>query len=364
MQKTKAQTPDLRKQLFAIKNNAVATKIITPTIGLTLDAMIICMGPNPTSTIASAQVQYLADFRGVSERSIRAHIAELIRLGLARDRRLGGGHRRLTRKQDGSVLIAAGICLQPLLEKAASIRRSMQEHAKRSQKARQLRANISSLRNRIKAAINKRSGRPPLPHYDNGPRRNAALSIEQLEKLKTGLQNEVDGLERSLAQSKEASDYPEEIDRPINKPNTNSLYVKRSKKEQHGFENVTPADVGELLPFDWKLSLAEIGGFSWENLERVAWQKAREFGADDRNIQMLVQNFGPITWAVLVLYADANSCRRGGSIVQPKPWLRSMANFAEKKNLRLDRNIHAFSRRLQRNKHEREIDKIKDPAFI
>lgn len=318
--------------------------------------------PEPVSPVA---VQRLADLRGCDTRTIRAHVARLIEIGLCADRRRDGGGRAVLRGPDGAIVMLFGVSFAPLLADADRLEAEAAALERLAADKARLRGEISQLRGQLRLRLETDPDAVQAAAFAALPRRIAHLEGPALEALLARVVAILAALETGAATSRgdAAERTAATVDRPVDEPDRpedfrRPSYIttdptdepchpaetgasgKRSAQDPHGLDHVTLAMAQAILPADWKTDTGPRP--DWRALVEAAWTRAPLIGVGQDAWALAAGALGRRGAALLVLLADADAGVRGGRIRNPGGWVRRMAERAEQGPLSLHRNVHGL----------------------
>jgi replication initiation protein RepC len=318
--------------------------------------------PEPVSPVA---VQRLADLRGCDPRTIRAHVARLINIGLCADRRRDGGGRAIVRGPDGAIVMLFGVSFAPLLANADRLEAEAAALDRLAADKARLRGEISRLRRQLRLRLAADTDATHAAAFAALPRRIAHLERPALEALlarvaailsafdaaaETPLLDAAERIAATVDTPVDESDRSEDFRRPSYMttdptddpchPAETGASGQRGARDPHGLDHVTLAMAQTILPADWK---ADAGPRpDWRALVEAAWTRAPLIGIGQDAWALAAGALGRQGAALLVLLADADAAGRGGRIRNPGGWVRRMAERAEEGPLSLHRNVHGL----------------------
>jgi DNA-binding MarR family transcriptional regulator len=356
MQVEQSSEPKLPQgKLHRILRLAATAHGLPDAVLVTAHALLRYVPRDAAEPISPARVQDLAEERGCDPRTIRAHIRRMEAYGLVVDRSAGGG-RRMIRRRGVRLVVLQGIDFSPMLAAADALALAAIEAEAERDERRQLCARVSELKRQLRSAIvGEEEGRVAdraASALRACPARHRGLSLRELAALAARLElaaKMLMDIKDSAGSRIFLSDRSDEKIRPnTTRKNENPVCRARApdravapdRLELVSLETLLPA-----LPFDWRIRIKSDGPVSWPILISIACERAGEIGVTKAIWAEAQSALGPEGAAVLVLFADADSVNRGGSIRCPAAWVRAMAARASTEPLCLSRNLFSLRRR-------------------
>ena len=153
----------------------------------TLEVLLSCLAPKRNHHVVFASNATLVSrSAGLSERSIRRHIAELVHMGLAERADSANGKRYCRHDPEASLTLRFGVDLHPLFAKLPQLRALSEAATIRVQKLRYLRCKLRAACQRI---LRQDPAHALALAHQNAARRN--LSLPELEALLASLPVEI-----------------------------------------------------------------------------------------------------------------------------------------------------------------------------
>lgn len=342
-----------RTRLYRALRAAAHVHALPDAVARTAERLIDFIPQDAPEPISPVAVQRLADLRGCDPRTIRAHVARLIEIGLCADRRRDGGGRAVLRGPDGAIVMLFGVSFAPLLTDADRLEAEAATLERLAAEKARLRGEISRLRRQIRLRLEADPDAAQAAAFAALPRRIAHLERPALEALMARVaailaaldtvaatvDTPVDGSDRSEDFRRPSYLTTDPTDEPCHPVETGAR-GQRGARDPHGLDHVTLAMAHAILPADWKADAGQRP--DWRALVEAAWTRAPLIGVGQDAWALAAGALGRQGAALLVLLADADAAGRGGRIRNPGGWVRRMAGRAEEVPLSLHRNVHGL----------------------
>lgn len=367
--RTSARPAPLRTGLYRALRDAARVYGLSDAVTKTAEALIDFIPSAAREPISPVQVQRLADERGCDARTIRNHIARLLALGLAADRRRDGGGRALIRDSGGAVTALYGVSFAPLAQNAPALAAKAAALAEEVNAKARMRCEISVIRRSVRRALARLAPCELHEAFAAGPRRFAEMDMAALTRLwhamadlqmaaEDRLQEQVLGTVDQPCKTGEESDRSENSCRPLHITtdqtdlSCNRFPIKNAGETKQGgaaalntalartgLEHVTIEMAVAAAPADWRREIIAHGGASWGALIAVAHGRCALLGINPDAWHCAVSVLGRAGAAIVVMIADANHVDRGGAVRSAGGWVRAVTKRAQIGEAQLCRSV-------------------------
>lgn len=225
-----------------------------------------------------------------------------------------GGRRFGRRDQDGQIVMAAGVNLGPLIERAGDLAQLLQHQARISERLRDYRQRANDL---IRSIRNLGVEQALLAARDIFPRLRPSEvnDVDRLSAIIEALEAVLEDFSGSLGRTLEAAGSDSS-----GRPNTNHEHKTKTctAEKRHGIQkpSTTPEHVALLATSELRKNIEfywtaqdQSGRLSWVSVLAAAQERAHQIGISRAFWQRQCEMLGPCQAALCLVIADRNSQR-------------------------------------------------------